>query len=141
MLFYPMFAMFMLIFAIGIVTARARFGLIKSKEVSPKYFLLMQGDDVPEAILKTSRCFSNQFEFPMLFFVVSLAYMVMGLDTLTGCIAAWMFVGFRAIHAFIHLTSNNLIHRMLTFWIGVLCVVVMWIDLFVLVSRTSGINH
>ncbi|GAB2994644.1 MAPEG family protein [Psychrosphaera aestuarii] len=141
MLFYPMFAMFMLIFAIGIVTARARFGHVKSKEVSPKYFLLMQGDNIPEAVLKTGRCFSNQFEFPLLFFVVCLAYMVLGLDTLTGCIAAWTFVAFRAIHAFVFLTSNNLIKRMLSFWAGVFAVVVMWIDLFILVSAGSGLNH
>ncbi|GAA0289351.1 MAPEG family protein [Psychrosphaera haliotis] len=140
-MFYPMFAMFMLIFVVGVVTARARFSNIKSRDVSPKYFLLMQGDNVPESVLKTGRCFSNQFEFPMLFFVVCLAYMVLGFETLTGCIAAWTFVVFRFIHAFIFLTSNNLIKRMLTFWAGVLAVIVMWIDLFILVSANGGLNN
>ena len=141
MLFYPMFAMFLLILVIGIVTARARFGHIKSRDISPKYFLLMQGDDVPDAILKTNRCFSNQFEFPVLFFAVSLAYIALGFDTAVACTAAWAFVIFRAIQAFIHLTSNHLLARASIFWAGVFCVIVMWVDLFILVSTSTQINH
>lgn len=141
MLYYPMFAMFMLIFVIGIVTARARFGLVKSRQISPKYFRYMEGDDVPEIILKTNRCFSNQFEFPMLFFVVCLAYLALDFDTLTACVSAWLFVVFRAMQSYIHLTSNNVIRRAGAFWASVFCVVVMWIDLFILISTSTGIDH
>lgn len=132
-MFYPMFAMFILIFVVGIVTARARFGHVRQKKINPKYFLLFQGDDIPEEILKTGRNFSNQFEIPVLFFVVCLSYMVMGFDSMVGMVAAWVFIFFRAVHAYIHITSNNLIRRMQTFWLGFICVLVMWIDLFVLV--------
>lgn len=136
-MFLPMFAMFVLIFIVGIVTARARFGHVREKKINPKYFLLMQGEDVPEAILKTGRSFSNQFEIPVLFFVASLTYIATGTESMVGLVAAWVFVLFRAIHAYIHLTSNNLIRRMQTFWLGFMCVLVMWLDLFVLV----GLNY
>lgn len=136
-LFYPMFAMFILIFIVGAVTAKVRFGFVKQKKINPKYFLYMDGDDVPEAILRTGRNFTNQFEIPMLFFVAALTYLVFGFESTVGIVAAWAFIFFRALHAYIHISSNNVIRRMQSFWLGFICVFVMWVDLLVFI----GFNH
>jgi len=55
--------------------------------------------------------FSNQFELPVLFYAaVAIAVSLLMTDLLLVTLA-WAFVGLRVIHAFIHLTYNDVLHR------------------------------
>lgn len=92
-----------------------RIANVKSGAVSPKYFKLMKGQEVPEIIIKTTRCFNNMFEVPVLFYAGCIIYISLGVDSLIGLAFAWVFVLMRYIQAYIHLTYNHIIHRMLSF--------------------------
>jgi len=92
---------------------------------------LMQGEDVPEMITKTTRCFNNLFEIPILFYAVSILYISFGFESIVGVVFAWLFVFLRCIHAYIYLTYNHLIHRMAAFWLSFICVMVLWVGLFI----------
>ena len=126
---FPIFAMVMLTVVIGAITLKSRFSSVKSGEVSPKYYKLMDGEDVPEIITKTTRCFNNQFEIPILFYVVCTLYISLGIESLLGVILAWLFVVLRCIHAYIHLTYNHILHRLSAFWLAFLSVIVLWLNL------------
>jgi len=130
-LLYPMFAMVLLITLIGVIALTCRFKSVKDKPVRFKYYRLMQGDDVPEIITKTTRCFNNMFEVPVLFFVASTLFISLKVESSLALIFAWCFVGFRYAQAYIHLTYNNVIHRMLMFWFAFVCVLAMWVTLVV----------
>lgn len=129
---YPMMLMVLLTSAVGVVAVRARFASVKSGEVSVKYYQLMQGENIPEIVTKTTRCFNNQFEIPVLFYIAATLYISLGVESTVGLLFAWLFVAFRCIHAFIHLTYNHIIHRMVTFWLAFFSVLIMWLNLVVL---------
>mgnify|MGYP000642043801 CR=1 FL=1 len=126
---YPMVAMVLLTFVVGAITVKVRFSSVKSGEVSAKYYKLMHGKDIPEIVTKTTRCFNNQFEIPLLFYVACTLYISLGIESLAGLIFAWLFVLLRCIHAYVHLTYNHIIHRMSVFWLAFISVVILWLNL------------
>ncbi len=128
---YPMFLMVVLTFIIGSIAIKVRFDSVKKGDVSVRYYKLMQGEDVPEIVTKTTRCFNNQFEVPVLFYVVCTLYVSLGIESLLGLIFAWLFVILRSIHAYIHLSYNNILHRMRVYWLACMSVLVLWINLVV----------
>jgi len=114
---------------VGFITVKARFASVKKGEIKAKYFKLMAGQEVPEFITTSTRNFNNQFEIPMLFYVVCTLYISLNIDSLFAVILAWLFVVFRFVHTYIHLTYNHVMHRMLVFVAAFLCVIVLWVNL------------
>ena len=126
-----MSAMVFLTTVIGLMTIMTRINSVQSGKMNPAYFKLMSGYDVPEAVTLTSRAFSNQFEVPVLFYVITVLYLfLMPYDSL-GFILAWLFVFSRYVHAYIQLTYNHIIHRLIVFLAGFICVIIMWINLLI----------
>lgn len=125
----PMFGMVVLTVVVAMVAVRHRFSAVRNKSVSIKYFRSMQGQDVPEHIVKSTRCFNNMFEIPVLFYVVCTLFIALELDSLLAVVLSWLFVIFRVVHTVIHLTYNNVVHRMLAFWSGIVTVLLLWIML------------
>ena len=126
-----MFTMVLLTFIIACLAVKVRFSSVKTGDVSPKYFRLMDGQDVPDLITKTTRNFNNQFEIPTLFYVVCTLYICFGIESLIALVFAWLFILLRVAHSYIHLTYNHILHRMLTFWASFMCVMVLWINLLI----------
>ena len=52
-------------------------------------------------------CFSNQFELPMLLFVLIAFILITRVGDLLLLILAWVFVISRIVHAYVHTTSND----------------------------------
>lgn len=128
---YPMFALVLLTFAIAIVALKARFASVKLRKIDIGYFRLMQAEvsqKVPERVTVTTRAFNNMFEIPLLFYVACLASLAMEQVTSFSLITAWSFVLSRYIHTWIHLTYNNVLHRMNAFWVGMVLVLALWIE-------------
>jgi len=128
---YAMFLLSVLTIGIGLLAVRERFSGVKHGLVQVSYFKLMQGADVPESIIKSTRCFNNMFEVPVIFYVVGTLYIVTGVESLAGTVLAWLFVGLRLAQAYIHLTSNHIRQRMYLFGSGALCVLLLWINLLI----------
>jgi len=129
---YAMFALSMLTIFVGLIAVKARITAVKTGQVSLSYFELMQGKAVPETIIKTSRCFINLFEIPTLFYVVCTLYIVLEIDSTAAIVVAWLFVLFRCVQAGIHITYNQVRHRMYAFGGSVLCVFILWLNLIIL---------
>ena len=121
--------MVLLTFIVGLVAARTRFAGLRSGGVKLQYFKLMQGQDIPDRITVTTRSFNNMFEVPVLFYVACTLYISLGVVSVSGLVLAWFFVSLRYVHAFIHLTYNDLLHRTLFFWASFICVVLLWVNL------------
>ena len=72
-------------------------------------------------------CFSNQFELPLLFYVlIALALPLRHVDFVM-VLLAWVFVVTRFAHAGIFVTSNNLPQRGQAWFAGVLVLFAMWL--------------
>jgi len=127
-----MFSLVMLTLIIGILTIRARVMSIVKRQISMKFYQLMEGSEVPEAITKTTRCFNNLFEVPVLFYVAATLYIALEITSHLAIGLAWIFVGLRLIQAYIHLGYNNVYHRLVSFWLGFFTVIAIWLNLMFL---------
>ena len=123
-----MAVMVLLTLLVGLA-AGARFSGVRSGDIRFKYFKLMQGQEVPERVIVTTRCFNNMFEVPVLFYVAGTLSITLGAEGLPELVWAWLFVALRFVQALIHLTSNHFLHRMLAFWVSFLCILLLWVNL------------
>src|ERR1700730_4677211 len=72
-------------------------------------------------------CFSDQFELPVLFYVlIALALPLRHADFVI-VLLSWVFVVTRFVHAAIFVTSNDLNRRSLAWFAGVLVLLAMWV--------------
>ena len=132
---YPMFAMVLFTLVIGIIALKTRIASVKAREISPAYFQLMQGKSekpIPERVQVTTRALNNQFEVPVLFYVIATVSLALDQVTTLSIAAAWLFILSRVVHSWIHLTYNNVLHRMAAFWVGLLLVLTLWIEQVIL---------
>ena len=129
LIIYPVFAVVLLTYIIGIRMLRLRIKAVKEDGLNPAYFLLNRGAKLPDGLVKVSQHYDNLFEVPVLFYVACLSILVTNnTDTVFICLA-WLFVGARYIHAYIHTTYNGLKHRRLAFLAGTSVVALMWLKL------------
>ena len=126
---YPMAMMVLLILLVGITAIRTRVASVKSGAVSVKDFQLTKKEDLPDRVIQTTRCFNNLFEIPVIFYVACTLYISLQIESTTSITLAWLFVVFRYTHAYIMLSSNNVIHRMWAFWLAFMCVLGLWVML------------
>lgn len=124
---YAMFMLVILTTVIMVLTARVRIGSVQSGEVPQSYYSLMDGHDIPDFVAKTTRNFNNLFEVPTLFYAGGAVYLALDQTGQLAVISAWVFVAARVVHSIIHLSYNNVLHRLVVFAIGNLSVLVMWL--------------
>ena len=72
-------------------------------------------------------CFSNQFELPLLFYVLIALALPLRHADLFIVLMSWVFVVTRFVHAGIFVTSNDLGQRSMAWFAGVLVLFAMWI--------------
>lgn len=82
-------------------------------------------DAWPEYVLKVNNCIRNQFEVPVLFYVVSISLAVLGAVSMPALVLAWLFAASRIAHAYVHTGSNYVPLRRKIFTVGVLIVLLM----------------
>jgi len=126
---YPMFMMVLLTFVVGGIAVSKRFASVKNGVVKASYYKLMQGQEAPESVIKSTRCFNNLFELPVLFYVVCTLYIALGIHSTVALFLAWLFVVFRYAQTYIHLSYNHILHRMCAFWGGFLVIMALWLNL------------
>jgi hypothetical protein len=74
-----------------------------------------------------ANCFSNQFEVPVLFYVLIALALPLRHADLVIVVLSWVFVLTRFVHAGIFVTSNNVPRRGMAWFAGVVVLMAMWI--------------
>ncbi|KKC39713.1 hypothetical protein WH87_06085 [Devosia epidermidihirudinis] len=74
-----------------------------------------------------SNNFDNQFQLPVLFYVVALLALWSGGTNWVEVILAWLFVALRFGHTAIHVTTNRLDSRFAVFTAGLAVLGVLWL--------------
>jgi hypothetical protein len=126
---YPMFMLVILTMVIMVLTARVRVRSVQTGKVPQSYYSLMEGHDIPDFVAKMTRNFNNLFEVPTLFYAGGAVYLALDQTGQLPVINAWIFVAARVMHSIIHLSYNNVVHRLTIFAIGNLSVLVMWLGI------------
>ncbi len=130
-IFAPMGAMALLTFVVlGLIPA-VRFRAVFARQVTPDDFKLGESPRVPAAVALPNRNFMNLLELPVLFYVAGLMYYVAGRVDQTALALAWAYVGLRAIHSVIHLSYNNVVHRLTAYALSNAVLAAFWIVFFI----------
>jgi hypothetical protein len=126
MVLLPVFVLVGLTFALLLWMAGARREALVSRETKIRDIALGQ-PNWPTRATQVGNCFKNQFELPLMFYIlIALAAPLRHAD-LFIVLMSWVFVVTRFAHAGIFVTSNDLNRRSLAWFAGVLVLFAMWI--------------
>ena len=115
---------------LGLVPIR-RFAAAFARQVTAEDFRFGESAGVPGEVSIPNRSYMNLLEAPMLFYVACLASFSAGLVDMTIVAIAWTYVALRIVHSLIHLTYNNVFHRLGVFGLSNLVLLAFWVLLLV----------
>lgn len=124
MIFLPLLLQVSLTILIYALLLMAKSRAVKQGKVDPERRAL-HDDAWPESVQKINNNIRNQFEVPALFYVLVLVLYQLGAAGMAAQILAWLFVGSRMVHAFVHTGSNHVPVRRRVFSFGCLVVLAM----------------
>ena len=122
----PLFVQILLTMVVGYLLFTARTAALRGQQV--RWHQIALGEPVwPPAALARANAFRNQFELPVLFYVLTILEIVTQHADYIFLMLAWIFVLTRIAHATVHVTSNYVPHRGILYGIGGLALFIMWI--------------
>jgi hypothetical protein len=122
----PVFVLVGLTFALLFGMARMRTRTLMAGETKVKDIALGQ-QNWPTQLTQIGNCFSNQFELPLLFYILIALALPLRHADLVIVLLSWVFVVTRFVHAGIFVTSNNVRQRGMAWLAGVLVLFAMWL--------------
>jgi hypothetical protein len=120
---WPVLAHIGLIFLLYAWLTFERTKAVASGETEYACFVL--GRDEPLHVARITRNLANQFELPVIFYVLVVVLLVTGRVTWIDIAAAWVFVAGRLIHTLVQTLTDNVPLRGRVFLINFLAVVVL----------------
>lgn len=137
-IFYPVFAQIILTLVLMLLMGMHRRDAIRSGAVTIDQIAL-NSQGWPDKARKFGNCYSNQFELPVIFYVLCLiAEMTHAVSTLF-LVLAWTFVISRIAHAIEHTGPNVVLRRGAIFTVGFICVLLMLALLLLRFLLPSGL--
>ena len=134
---YPMAALVFLTVAVILIMLFLRVKAVRSRKISPRYFKINKGGELPEQLTAITQNFNNLLELPILFYVVCTLALVLNKEASYFITAAWLYVILRYAHSIIHTMYNHIIHRLYAFAASCVVLVAMWVKVVVLVSAVA----
>ena len=126
MVLLPVLVQIGLTFALLVWTASSRSRAIRNREVKFADIALRE-PNWPTRTSQLGNCFSNQFEIPLLFYVLIALALPLRHADLFIVLMSWVFVVTRFLHAGIFVTSNNVGQRGQAWFAGVVVLFAMWV--------------
>lgn len=122
---FPLFVEVVLTFGLMLGMGVLRNNDYRSGVVKPQDIALRE-PKWPGRTTQVANSFSNQFELPVLFYVLT----ILAWDTrhagVLFVVLAWIFVVFRVLQAYVHVTSNNVRLRGGFYSVAAVALMVMW---------------
>ena len=125
-IFWPVLAQVLLTLIVFVVLGVRKAKAVKAGEVNRKAAAL-NNREWPEDVVKVSNNIANQFEFPVLFYVLCLVLYNINAVGMAALVLAWLFALSRFAHAYVHIGSNYVPMRMRLFLVGCLILIGMLI--------------
>jgi hypothetical protein len=126
MVLLPVFVLVGHTFVLLIGMAGARRKALVSGQTKIRDIALRQ-PNWPVRTTQIGNCFANQFELPLLFYILIALALPLRHADLFMVVLSWIFVVTRLVHAGIFVTSNDLGQRSMAWLAGVLVLFAMWV--------------
>lgn len=126
-IFHPVIALAVWTLIVLVLIPVVRVKAARRREIKPDDFRFGESASVPGYVSIPNRNFMNLLELPLLFYVVCIVLFVTGGASWMTVYIAWAFVVFRIVHSLIHLSYNNVMHRLAAFALANVALVVLWL--------------
>lgn len=103
-----------------------RIAEMRSRRIHPQQLATQQQATQMLQNVQAADHFRNLFEVPVLFYALCAFVAITGLSSPILLACAWGYVLLRALHAYIHLTHNNVIRRFQAYVASTIVLYVMW---------------
>ena len=123
-IFWPVLAQVFLTLTMFIMVGVRKAQAVKAGEVNRKQAAL-NNRVWPENVVKVSNNIANQFEVPVLFYVLCLVLYSINAAGIVAIVLAWIFALSRFAHAYVHTGSNYVPMRLRLFLVGCLVLIAM----------------
>jgi hypothetical protein len=120
-LFVEVILTFVLLFRMGYLRVNA----VNSGAVAVRDIALRE-PNWPQRATQAANAYQNQFELPVLFYVLTILAWITHHAGTIFVVLAWLFVIARVIQALIHVTDNHVRRRALVFGLGAIVLAIMW---------------
>ena len=121
----PLFVQVALTLVVMFTLAFRRFGAARGGKVRGP--VALREPNWPDEARQAEYNYQNQFELPVLFYVLIVLLIITRQADYLFLVLAWVFVALRVLHALVHLTSNKLAYRGPLFIVGAIVLTIMWI--------------
>jgi len=125
-LIYPVLAQVLLTLVLAVALGIRRTRAVTSRAVHMREVALSDGA-YSESIRKLGNNVHNQYETPVLFYVLCGVAIFLGAAGTLMTLLAWAYVVTRLLHCAIHITYNRVDHRFFAFATGVVLLALMWL--------------
>jgi hypothetical protein len=126
MILAPLFVQVLLTFAVMLGMMYFRTTSLQRGETRVEMIANREPNWPPRAT-QLGNAFSNQFELPVLFYVLTILAMQTRQADLMFVLLAWVFVALRVLQAFVHVTTNHVPARGGFYGASAIVLLVMWI--------------
>ena len=127
---YPAFALIFLTLFLYVKNRIDAKIAYEAKDIDPLYFKTYSGE-APHYLETSRQTLKNQFELPIIFYLLVSLLASTKLAGWSDVIFAWLFVISRYVHCYIRLSSNYIPHRSKIFTAGVLLLIGGWISFLI----------
>jgi hypothetical protein len=135
-IFIPVLIHITLVIGLYILLVQRKVQALKNKLVDLKITAL-NNQAWPADVVKVSNNIANQFETPVLFYVLcTILVLLQGVDAVS-LVLAWVYVVVRIVHIYIHVGSNYVPRRLKVFAVSLLVLLAMLIKIAFLFAATA----
>ena len=113
----PVLVQVLLTLATYVFLIKAKIRSLRANDVD-RARLPLHDDAWPESVMKINNNIRNQFEVPVLFYVLAFGLWALDAVGVIALVAAWLFVLSRIVHAWIHIGTNFVPNRRRAFTVG-----------------------
>lgn len=122
----PVFVLALWTFLVLTLIPVTRFRAGFKREIRTDDFKLGESATVPDYVRLPNRNYMNLLELPQIFYVLCVLFYVTNTATSTVVTLAWAYVGLRIVHSLVHLTYNNVMHRLVAFASSIMVLLAMF---------------
>ena len=125
-IFEPMAVLAFWTFTVLLLIPFQRFRAGFAGRVRSEDFKYGESDSVPGDVSIPNRAMMNLLELPVLFYVVCLMFYVSNRVDALVIEVSWAYVAFRLAQTLVHLTYNNVLHRLTMFAVSNFILISLW---------------
>ncbi len=126
MILLPLFVQVTLTLVLMFLMGTRRAQAIRNRQVRAEDVSLREPNWPPRA-LQAAYAYNNQFELPVLFYLLTILVIITRQADLAFVLLAWVFVVLRILQAWVYITSNNIRYRGAYFAAGAIVLATMWV--------------